>query len=158
MMSAVEAAMEAAERGVSLDEKDMFEVFGDFDPGEYEEEARQRWGHTDAYQESMRRTAAYTKEDWLRIKAEGEAITLEVAVLFDEGASPEDDRVLALMERHWRSINDNFYSCPLEVFEGLGEMYVADARFAKVYDSVRPGMAVFMRDAMKAWVVAKRAG
>lgn len=32
----------------------MFEVFGDFDPTEYAEEVKERWGDTDAYRESQR--------------------------------------------------------------------------------------------------------
>ena len=31
----------------------------------------------------------------------------------------------------------------------LGEMYVADPRFAATYDRVRPGLAVFLRDAIR---------
>jgi hypothetical protein len=51
----------------------------------------------------------------------------------------------------WRWINDNFYPCPPEMIEALGEMYVADPRFTKTYEDVRPGLARFMRDAMKVW-------
>ena len=47
-------------------------MFGDFDPDQYEEEVRERWGDTDAYRQSQQRTASYTKEDWQRIRAEGE--------------------------------------------------------------------------------------
>ena len=33
---------------------------------------------------------------------------------------------------------------------GLGEMYVADERFAANYDSVAPGLAAYIRDAFAA--------
>ena len=33
-----------------------------FDHAQYEEEAKERWGHTEAYQESTRRAKQYTKE------------------------------------------------------------------------------------------------
>ncbi|SKZ46169.1 MerR family transcriptional regulator [Mycobacteroides abscessus subsp. abscessus] len=32
----------------------------------------------------------------------------------------------------------------------LGDMYVADPRFAKHYDDVAPGLAVFLRDVIRA--------
>jgi hypothetical protein len=32
----------------------------------------------------------------------------------------------------------------------LGEMYVADERFAKTYNDVAPGLAVWLRDAINA--------
>jgi hypothetical protein len=38
-------------------------MFVGFEPAEYEDEARERWGHTDAYRESARRAAAYTPAD-----------------------------------------------------------------------------------------------
>ena len=43
---------------VRLTPEEKFEVFGDFDPDRYAEEVEQRWGGTDAYKESQRRTAA----------------------------------------------------------------------------------------------------
>ena len=55
---------------IQLTTEEKFEVFGERDPSQYEAEAEQRWGETDAYQESERRTREYTKDDWLQIKAE----------------------------------------------------------------------------------------
>src|SRR5215467_13457228 len=56
MVEAVEKAMEAHKMGISLTPEERFEVFGDNDPGRYADEAEQRWGDTDAYRESQRRT------------------------------------------------------------------------------------------------------
>ncbi|MGI9609307.1 MAG: TipAS antibiotic-recognition domain-containing protein, partial [Acidimicrobiia bacterium] len=52
----------------------MQKVFGDFDPSEYADEAEQRWGDSDAYRESARRTASYTKDDWTDIVREADGI------------------------------------------------------------------------------------
>ena len=41
-------------------------MFEGFDPTEYEDEARERWGHTDAYRESARRTQAYGEPNGTR--------------------------------------------------------------------------------------------
>ena len=89
MIGAVDRALEAGQKGIAMDEKDMFEVFGDFDPKQYEDEARERWGDTDAYKESARRTARYTKEDWQRIKAEQDAIEAEFAEAMAAGKAPD---------------------------------------------------------------------
>ncbi|MGV9241834.1 MerR family transcriptional regulator, partial [Streptomyces nigra] len=70
MAVAVEHAMEARTMGINLTPQERFEVFGENDPEQYAEEAEQRWGDTEAYAESQRRAAAYTKEDWQRIQAE----------------------------------------------------------------------------------------
>lgn len=70
MAAAVEHAMEAREMGINLTPEERFEVFGDKDPERYAEEAEQRWGGTEAYAESQRRAARYTKDDWKRLQAE----------------------------------------------------------------------------------------
>ena len=74
MVAAVEKEMEARAMGISLTPEERFEVFGEHDPAQYEAEVEERWGETDAYAQSKRKTAAYSKEDWLRIKAEGGTI------------------------------------------------------------------------------------
>ena len=38
-------------------------MFEDFDPSEYEVEARERWGQTEAYQASARRAAGYGERE-----------------------------------------------------------------------------------------------
>ena len=59
--------------GISLTPEEQFEVFGtDKVGGEWADEASERWGDTDAFRESQRRTAAYTKDDWQRLKAEAD--------------------------------------------------------------------------------------
>src|SRR3954467_14634333 len=71
MVEAVEKEMEARAMGISLTPEERFEVFGENDPAQYDAEVEERWGETDAYQQSKRKTAGYTKDDWVRIKGEG---------------------------------------------------------------------------------------
>src|SRR6185437_15000258 len=53
---------------------------------EYAEEARQRWGDTEAYKQSQQRTGSYTDEDWARIKAEADDLTARFTALKESGA------------------------------------------------------------------------
>jgi DNA-binding transcriptional MerR regulator len=130
--------------------EEMFEVFGDFDPAEHEDEARERWGDTDAYRESARRTRGYGKEDWARYKAASDALNDEIAALVDEGVAPDDPRAMDAVDRHRLLIDEWFYPCSREMHANLGEMYVADPRFTATYEAIRPGMAAWMRDAIAA--------
>ena len=150
MAEAVDAAIGATQGGVRMDTKDMFEAFGEFDPKEYEKEAEERWGGTDAYKESARRTKRYTKEDWARIKAEGEAVNAAMAALMDEGVPSDDPRAMDLAEEHRLQIDTWFYPCSQEMHVGLGTMYVADPRFAQNYEKVHVGLAQYMCDAIGA--------
>jgi MerR family transcriptional regulator, thiopeptide resistance regulator len=150
MAAAVEQAMEARRMGIQLSPEEKFEVFGDVDPEQYEEEVQERWGDTDAYRESQRRTAKYTKEDWLRIKAEQEDWNRRFAEHMDAGEGPESEAAMALAEEHRQQICRFFYECPYEMHTCLGEMYVADERFTATYEAVKRGMAQYLRDAILA--------
>lgn len=151
ILGAVEKQIHQRERkGDSMNEQEMFEVFGEFRPEEYEEEVTEKWGNTDAYKESKRRTAKYTKADWQEIKAEAEANTLALAALMEKGVAAESAQAIRLAEEARLHIDKWFYPCSKEMHQCLGEMYVEDARFRVAYDKVRPGLAEYLRDAIVA--------
>ena len=150
MLSAVDAALAALEEGTHVDKEEMFEAFGDFDPSEYEDEVRERWGETDAYKESARRTSGYTKADWERFKAESEEISSSIAALMDEGVAPDDTRAMDAVDRARLQIDAWFYPCSHAMHVGLAEMYVADPRFTATYEKIRPGMAQYVHNAVLA--------
>lgn len=151
LLRALEKEMEAREMGMALTPEEQFEVFGtDQVGGEWADEARQRWGDTDAYQESQRRTAAYTKEDWVRLKAEADEGLREFRDLMASGAAADGPAAQALAERHRQYITRWFYDCDHATHRGLAETYVADDRFRQTYDSVAPGLAQYVRDAIVA--------
>jgi hypothetical protein len=134
----------------NLTPEEKREVFGDFDPDAHADEARERWGGTDAYRQSAQRTAKYTKDDWVRIKAEGAQNVAAFAAALDSGVAASDPRAMDLAEAHRRHISQWFYDCPLEMHRGLGDMYVGDPRFTATYDAERPGLAQYIRDAIHA--------
>ena len=145
--TAVEAAIAAHLNGTRLEEATMFEGF---DPSEYEDEARERWGHTEAYQESRRRAQGYGEAEWDEIRAESKAITRELAAHMHAGRPADGPEARALAERHRNHISRWFYPCSAQMHRGLGEMYVADERFAAVYEREAPGLAAYFRDAIVA--------
>ncbi|MFJ9415384.1 MULTISPECIES: MerR family transcriptional regulator [unclassified Streptomyces] len=150
MAAAVEHAMEARRMNVRLTPEEKFEVFGDFDPDAHQEEVAQRWGGTDAYKESQRRTASYTKDDWKRLTAEFDAIHRKMADLLAQGVPADSEAAMDVAEEHRQFISGAHYDCTYEMHTGLGDMYVADERFTATYEAIRPGLAVYMRDAMLA--------
>ncbi len=62
MLGLIDRTLISLEGGVRMTKEEMFEVFGDFDPSEYEEEVQQRWGDTDAYKVSARRTKLHASK------------------------------------------------------------------------------------------------
>ena len=150
MAEAVDAAIDATKGGGRMDAKDMFEAFGDFDPKEYEKEAEERWGNTDAYKESARRTKRYSKEDWIEVRKETEAVNEALAALLDAGVPADDPRAMDQAEQHRLNIDKRFYPVSYEMHVGLAQMYIADPRFAANYEKIRPGLAQYMHDAILA--------
>ena len=150
MVAAIDHEMEAQKMGIQLTLEERFEVFGDFRPEDYAEEAEQRWGGTEAYRQSQRRVAAYTKEDWQRIKAEEEEVRANLAAAFAAGLAPESDEAMAAAEAHRQHISRWFYECSYDIHRGLTDMYVNDDRFRAHYDALAPGLARFIRESAHA--------
>ncbi|WP_405491558.1 MerR family transcriptional regulator [Streptomyces sp. NBC_00096] len=155
MAAAVEHAMEAKKMGINLTPEEKFEVFGDKDPEQYAEEAERRWGGTDTYAESQRRSAGHTKDDWQRMQDQAADWGARYRALMEAGESAGGERAMDLAEEHRLHICTWFYDCSYEIHTGLGEMYVADERFKGFYDSVHPGLALHLRDSIMANAVRK---
>jgi MerR family transcriptional regulator, thiopeptide resistance regulator len=112
--------MEAKKMGIQLTPEERFEVFGDFRPEDYAEEAEQRWGDTEAYyRQSQQRVAAYTKEGWLKIKAEEEQVRANLAAAFAAGSAPDSEKAMAAAEAHRQHISRWFYECSYEIHRGF---------------------------------------
>ena len=150
MLELIDKTLISLEGGTTMTKEEKFEVFGDFDPAEYEDEVKERWGATEAYKESARRTKRYTKADWQRIKDEGAADMAKMIEVFDQGVTPDDPRAMDVAEDARLAIDRNFYPCSHRMHVNLGEMYVADPRFTAFYDDQRSGLAKWLSAAIKA--------
>jgi DNA-binding transcriptional MerR regulator len=149
MVAALEKEMEARQMGTRLTPEEQFEVFGTDKVGsEWAEEAGQRWGDTEAYGESQRRAATYTKEDWIAIKAEGDTGLRDFADALRSGEPANGPRAMDLAESHRQHVSRWFYDCGFDVHRGLAAMFVSDERFTRTYDDVAPGLAQYVHDAI----------
>src|SRR5438309_651814 len=95
LRDALDNAIDAEEKGTTMSEDTMFDGF---DPAEYEDEVRERWGDTDAYRESARRTASYGEAEWREIRSEWDAIVAELAAAQRAGEPPDGERAMAAAE------------------------------------------------------------
>lgn len=112
---------------------------------DYQKEAEERWGNTEAYKQSAERAKNMTKEDFSRIGKEGDELMKEIAGNMDKGAkSPE---IQKLINRHYNNLR-HFYEPNLEMYRGLADMYVDDKRFAAYFEKYHKNLPEFMRDSM----------
>jgi DNA-binding transcriptional MerR regulator len=133
------------ESEMSFKEFDMAEI--EKAQSQYKKEAEERWGSTDAFKQSQKKTSLYTKDDWARITAESDSIHKRLAENMDKSpCSQEVQRIISEWQAH---IIKYYYDCTREMLSGLGEMYVADERFTKNIDKNGKGLALFMCEAIK---------
>jgi MerR family transcriptional regulator, thiopeptide resistance regulator len=147
LAAAVDAAIDAQKNGTMIEEASMFEGF---DPTAYEDEARERWGETEAYRESARRTARYGEAEWSQIRGESSEIARGLVELMRAGAPADGSEARTLAERHREHISRWFYPCSPQMHRGLGEMYIADERFTRTYEREAKGLAAYFHDAIVA--------
>lgn len=150
MIETLERTMDAHRVGIRLTPQEMLEVFGDDDPSQHAAEAEERWGDTDAFAESTRRSATYGKADWIRVKEEGAALLAEYAASQSAGEPADSVRAMDVAEANRQHISRWFYACSPQMHRGLGDLYVADERFAAYYDAAGPGLSAYVRDAVHA--------
>ena len=114
----------------------------------YSNEARERWGDTDAYREHKDKTKNYTKEKWTEANDGLMAIFDEFAACRASGASADSAEAQALVAKLQTHITANYYTCTDEILAGLGKMYVADERFKKNIDKYGERTAEFASEAI----------
>lgn len=156
VLRAVDEALRAIEEGREMETTKLFDGFDAFDHARYEEEARERWGETGAYRESVRRTRRYTKEDWARYRAEADALVARWAEQLAAGRRPDEREVADIAEEHRLHIDRWFYPCDHATHRGLAGLYTGDPRFAAYYDRHAPGLAAYVAASIRA--NAARAG
>lgn len=144
LVAAVDAAIARIDTGETMaTEDDIRTAFGEFDPTKYDDEVRERWGDTPAFAESQRRTKSYTKEDWQRIRSEGDQVFARLAALLVAGTPASDPAAMDAAEDHRRHIERWFYPCSRAMHRGLGAMYIQDSRFQATLDGIHDGLAAY---------------
>lgn len=133
-----------------MEDKDLYGNFSKEEMERYTEEAREKWGETEAFKQSEVRVKKLGKEGLKRVLAESGKLTLEIAECLKSGAPATNEKTQKLIARHYTGLRA-FYEPNLELYQGLAEMYVADARFKQNYEKVAVGLAEYMREAMTAY-------
>ncbi len=116
---------------------------------QYEVEAKERWGNTDAYKEHSKKTANYTKDKWQDVNDGLNGIFAKFSECMKNGYTANSNEAQALVKELQGYITENYYTCTKEILEGLGKMYVADERFKANIDKHTQGTAEFVSKAIE---------
>lgn len=151
LVRTLEKTMDARRSGMNLTPEEMLEVFGDADPSEHGDEAERRWGDTPAWEQSRRRAAGYTPDDWRAIKAAQDDLDARMAAAFRGGEPADGTHAMDLAEDARLQISRWFYDLGHGAHRCLGSMYVGDPRFTATYTELGgEGFATWVRDAIHA--------
>lgn len=132
----------------AMSEKQYFQAFSDEQQAEYEQEALQRWDPA-TVRAASRRWKDYTAAEKQRIQDEGNALYQDLVQAMPHGAASAE--ALSCVER-WRRQIGYFWVPNDDQLLGLADLYNEDPRFKANFDRVDPGLAEFMRAAVKVYV------
>lgn len=115
---------------------------------DYGQEVQERWGDTEAFQQSQVRTAKYSHSDFAAAKVDQEAVTERFATAFGNGVDHKSAEVQEIVLAHRAAISKWFYECNIEMQRNLASMYISDERFKKYYDGRVRGLAQYVHDSI----------
>lgn len=147
LLNTLDETIESRKGGDDMSDNQRLSNFSKIQMEEYKEEAKKRWGNTEAWKQSQERTKNFTKADYDRLAKEGHKWTQKLADMRDKGFTLDSPEIQKMIAQHYNALR-TFYEPNLEMYKGLGQMYVDDKRFAAYYDKHGEGLAIFMRDAM----------
>lgn len=138
--------MERGERLVAA------EVFDGFDHTRYKDEVIERWGK-EAYETGDRWWRSMSAADKQAFQQTHLDIAADYGRAHTAGLAPDSTEVQAIVARHYEWIAQGWQGRrpDAQAFAGLGEMYVADERFAANYEVHGAGTTEFVRDAMRVY-------
>ncbi|GAB3575208.1 TipAS antibiotic-recognition domain-containing protein [Leifsonia lichenia] len=151
-IASVETTIQAMRQGEEIMAEDMLDGF---DHTQYKDEVEERWGK-EAYARSdawWRSKTPTERADWQRRQKQLAADWTDAAA---RGVDPESAEAQALAQRHYDWLGaipgtpGSDATGPTAAYlTGLGDMYVADPRFAANYGG--EAGATFVRDALRAY-------
>ena len=151
IIATLEKSIISAKEEVIMSNKEKFSAFDmteiEAHKKKYAEEVREKFGKSDTWLESNKKTSSYKKSDWKRIMENQNEIFTEIAGLMYQDPNSAD--VQNAVEKWRQHISDNYYNCTIEIFSGLGEMYTTDERFKTNIDKTATGLADFLSKAIK---------
>lgn len=145
LVETIDKTIKKVTKNKTMKDEELYDSFSKEEMEKLAQEAKERWGHTEAYKESEKKMRSMTHEQMDVIKKEGDEISKEAANLIDKDVSSVE--VQEVIKKHYKHLS-NFYTPNPEMYKGLAEMYIGDTRFTEYFEKYKKGLAQFMHDAM----------
>ena len=125
-----------------------FESFDRTELDNYAAQAREKWGHTEAYREYEQKTQGQSPA---QMQANGDGLmTIFAEIGAIRHTSPESAEAQTLVRKLQDFITAHYYTCTPQILRGLGQMYIAgDSMTENIDRTGGEGTAAFTNRAIE---------
>lgn len=149
LIRTIDKTLAHIQKEVPMKDNEMYLGFDPKKQAEYEREVIERWGEParEKVAESKRRTKAWKKGDYEKVKHDYDALHRAFTKAIERGLAPKDAEVQKLVKRHFAAV-DRFWTPDRHSYIGLGKMYCEHPDFRKMYDVYHVKLAEYLAQAM----------
>jgi MerR family transcriptional regulator, thiopeptide resistance regulator len=142
-------------KGLStMSDQEYFRGFTPEEEEKYTEEAAQMYDPA-TVKASAKKWKSYTPAEKKNIGGEGNAVYSELLAAMSKGAGSVEAQSAV---EHWHRHIQYFWTPDDDQLLGLADLYNDDPRFRGNFDKISPGLAGFIREAVKAYVQKRKSG
>ncbi len=152
LISTIDKTIDHLKAKVTMNPQRLFDGFSEEEQEKYAEEAARTWD-AETVRASNRKWKSYSAAEQKRILAEGKALYDDLAAHVSN--APDSKEVQAIVAR-WHIHLQHFWSPNDAQLLGLADLYNEDSRFLANYELLAPGLAEFIREAIKVYVKHRR--
>ena len=145
IISTLDESMKKTEKEIKMSEKN-FKSFSIDHIEKYQNEVKKLYGNTNAYKEYQEKNKNYKTDDFKKIQQDMNKKLESIAIHMEKGI--DSTEVQGALHEYREYITTNFYNCTIDIFRGLGELYITDTRFTKNIDSIKYGLSEFLKKAI----------
>jgi len=113
-------------------------------------EAKQRWGATESYRIAQQRVKQYGKADLEALRMAHAELVEQLAKAMLAGHAPGSAEATDCAEAMRLHMDRAYYPLSHAAHAQLGQMYLEDPRFQKVYEDAAPGLTRYLASAIQA--------
>lgn len=133
-----------------MSDKEMYDGFDHSKQKEYETYIIKTYGTEgeSRLEQSKKRTAHWSKEEWDAVKTNGHKIHKDLAKAIENGLPPTNRDVQEIIDRHYEQ-QSKFFDITKEVYIGLADLYATHPDFRKVFEKYHTEMVSYIGKAIK---------
>lgn len=148
LINTIDKTIKSINKKTNMNEDEIYDGFSKEELEAWNKEAKERWGNTPQYKQSVGKYESLTKEQKLEMKKAGDELMQEFVANMSKG--PKSNEVQKLVQKHYDALKF-FYEPNLTIYKGLADMYVGyqgDTRFRAYFEKHDEKLPEFMRDAI----------